>query len=43
LLSSPFWPWLRPNNVVIDVRVTDYAVSDRAVRVINAIVGRNPL
>jgi PknH-like extracellular domain len=25
------------NNVVIDVRVTDYAVSDRSVRVVNAI------
>ena len=31
------------DNVVIDVRVTDNAVSDQAVRVVNAIVGRNPL
>jgi hypothetical protein len=31
------------NNVVVDVRVTDYAVSDHAVRVVNAIAGRNPL
>ena len=31
------------DNVVIDVRVTDYAVSDQAVRVVNAIAGRNPL
>jgi hypothetical protein len=31
------------NNVVIDVRVTDYAVSDQALRVVNAIVGRNLL
>jgi hypothetical protein len=31
------------NNAVIDVRVTDYAVSDQAVRVVNAIAGRNPL
>jgi hypothetical protein len=28
---------------VIAVRVTDYAVSDQAVRVVNAIAGRNPL
>jgi hypothetical protein len=33
LLSSP----------VIAGRVTDYAVSDQAVRVVNAIAGRNPL
>ncbi len=31
------------DNVVIDVRVTDYAVSDQAVRIVNAIAGRNPL
>jgi hypothetical protein len=31
------------NNVVIDVRVTDHRVSDQAVRVVNAIAGRNPL
>jgi PknH-like extracellular domain len=31
------------NNVVIDVRVTDRGVSDQAVRVVNAIAGRNPL
>ena len=31
------------DNVVIDVRVTDYGVSDQAVRVVNAIGGRNPL
>ena len=31
------------NNVVIDVRVTDRAVSEQAVRVVNAIAGRNPL
>jgi hypothetical protein len=31
------------NNVVIDVRVTDYGVSDQAVRVVNAIAGGNPL
>jgi serine/threonine kinase PknH len=31
------------DNVVIDVRVTDYAVRDQAVRVVNAIAGRNPL
>jgi hypothetical protein len=31
------------NNVVIDVLVTDFAVSDQAVRVVNAIAGRNPL
>jgi hypothetical protein len=31
------------NNVVIDVRVTDYAVSDQALRVVNVIVGRNLL
>ncbi|MGO9153452.1 sensor domain-containing protein [Mycobacterium sp.] len=31
------------DNVVIDVRVTDYAVSDQAVRVVNAIAGGNPL
>jgi hypothetical protein len=31
------------DNVVVDVRVTDYAVSDQAVRVVNAITGGNPL
>ncbi len=31
------------DNVVIDVRVTDYGVSDQAVRVVNAIAGGNPL
>ncbi|BBZ42355.1 sensor domain-containing protein [Mycobacterium conspicuum] len=31
------------DDVVIDVRVTDYGVSDQAVRVVNAIAGRNPL
>ncbi len=31
------------DNVVIDVRVTDYGVSDQAVRIVNAIAGRNPL
>jgi PknH-like extracellular domain len=31
------------NNVVIDVRVTGYAISDQAVRVVNAIAGRNRL
>jgi PknH-like extracellular domain len=32
------------NNAVIDVRVTDYALSDQAaVRVVNAMAGRNPL
>jgi len=32
------------NNVVIDVRVTGYALSyQAAVRVVNAIAGRNPL
>jgi hypothetical protein len=31
------------NNIVIDVRVTDYGVSDQAVRVVNAIAGGNPL
>jgi serine/threonine kinase PknH len=31
------------NNVVIDVRVTSHRVSDQAVRVVNAIAGRNPL
>jgi hypothetical protein len=31
------------DNVVIDVRVTDYGVSDQAVRVVNATAGRNPL
>jgi hypothetical protein len=31
------------DNVVVDVRVTDYGVSDQAVRVVNAIAGRNPL
>jgi hypothetical protein len=31
------------DNVVIDVRVTDYGVSDQAARVVNAIAGRNPL
>lgn len=30
-------------NVVIDVRVTDYRVSEQAVRVVNAIAGGNPL
>jgi hypothetical protein len=31
------------NNMVIDVRVTDHGVSDQAVRVVNAIAGRNPM
>jgi N-acetylmuramic acid 6-phosphate (MurNAc-6-P) etherase len=31
------------DNVVIDVRVTDYGVSDQAVRIVNAIAGGNPL
>jgi hypothetical protein len=31
------------NNVVIDVRVTGYPISDQAVRVVNAIAGRNRL
>ena len=31
------------NNVVIDVRVTGYRISDQAVRLVNAIAGRNRL
>jgi serine/threonine kinase PknH len=31
------------SNVVIDVRVTGYKITDQAVRVVNAIAGRNPL
>jgi hypothetical protein len=31
------------DKAVIDVRVTDYGVSDQAVRVVNAIAGGNPL
>jgi PknH-like extracellular domain len=31
------------NNVVIDVRVTGYAINDQAVRIVNAIAGRNRL
>ena len=45
--STPGWrtshAMSAANNVVIDVRVTDHGVSDQAVRVVNAIAGRNPL